>query len=125
MTNPAIEKQCPHCGEWTSAIRTSCQACGKSVVERPVDATDFLLPRNVSTWSMLACYIGLVSCIMPLIGAFTGLLAIVFAGIALAKRRKGTNYGAVTSDLRAVFGLIFGIGSIVLWAYVWYTFYAK
>ena len=95
MTGPSIDRQCPYCGEWTAAAIPRCQACGEvkggrrvPPVDRPVQAEDFIIPRNVSLWSMLACYIGLLGCILPVIGIPFSVLAIVFAIIALRNAER-------------------------------------
>ena len=67
---------------------------------------------------MLACYVGLMGCLLPVVGFFLGVLATGFAVIALLRRRQGVTYHSVTSDMRAVFGLVFGISAMLVWGYV-------
>ena len=133
MTGPSIDKQCPYCGEWTPAAMDRCQACGElehrsappAPADRPVQPEDFLVPRNVSIWSMLAFYIGFLSCIIPYAGFFLGIAVIGFAVTALCRRRRNTSYGEVSSDLRGVFGLLFGIASTLIWGLLLVQKFAK
>jgi hypothetical protein len=72
-----------------------------------VEATDFLIPTNVSAWSMAACYFGLFSCFIPFIGLVMALVAFPCGIVALRRRKKkAASYGSVTGDIRAVIGLI-------------------
>lgn len=121
MPIPSVDKRCPFCGEWTPAAMVRCRACGETADSRRSDsvgAVDFLIPQNVSPWSMLACYLGLLGCFLPILGIALGALAILFGVIALRRRRKSSTYGSVTSNVRAVLGLIFGAFSILLWSAV-------
>jgi hypothetical protein len=77
-----------------------------------VDPVGFIVPTDVSVWSILACYLGLIGCVLhPL-----ALVAIVLGIVALRKRKKATSYGRVTSDIRAVIGIV--LGSITVLAYL-------
>lgn len=80
---------------------------------RPVDddgvnAAEFLVPVNVSAWSIAACYFGLLSCVLPFIGLVLALVAFPSGIVALRRRRKNnkSDYGSITGDMRAVIGLI-------------------
>jgi len=73
-----------------------------------VEATDFLIPTGVSGYSMAACYLGLVSCFLPILGLVFAAIAIVCGIVALRRRKKAVTYGAVTGDIRAVIGIILG-----------------
>jgi hypothetical protein len=90
--------------------------------EPGVEATDFLIPTNVSGWSMAACYIGLVSCFLPVIGVVIGIVALICGIVALRRRKKAASYGAVTSDIRAVVGMI--LGSLTVLSHVGFVVYA-
>jgi|SRR5262245_48070451 len=73
----------------------------------PVEATDFLIPTGVSGWSMASCYFGLFSCFIPLLGLLMALVALPCGIIALRERKKrAQTYGSVTSDIRAVVGVV-------------------
>jgi hypothetical protein len=74
--------------------------------ERETEATDFLIPTNVSAASMAACYFGIFSCFIPLLGFVMALIALPCGIVALRRRKKGSDYGAVTGDIRAVIGVI-------------------
>lgn len=128
MTSPSVDRRCPYCGEWTPAALPRCQRCGESegdhhvpAGEAPLEAADFLVPRRTNLWSMIACYIGLLGCILPVVGFFLGIVATVAGVIALWRRRQETTYHSITNDLRAVFGLIFGLGGILIWGTVLFS----
>ncbi|HET6575641.1 MAG TPA: hypothetical protein VFG68_18725 [Fimbriiglobus sp.] len=80
------------------------------------EATELLVPTGVSACSIIACYAGLVGMCLPVLGAPFALVAFVCAIIALRRRRSGSaaRYGKVTSDIRAIVGLIFSsIGLLI------------
>src|SRR3954469_21441220 len=72
-----------------------------------VEATDFLIPTGVSAYSMAACYFGLFSCFIPVLGLLMAIIALP-CGIAALRRRKkrASTYGSVTGDIRAVVGIV-------------------
>ncbi|HJZ92132.1 MAG TPA: DUF4190 domain-containing protein [Gemmataceae bacterium] len=75
--------------------------------EPGIEATDFLIPTGVSGWSMAACYFGLFSCFIPLLGLVMALVALPCGIVALRQRKKKSQtYGSVTSDVRAIIGII-------------------
>jgi hypothetical protein len=72
-----------------------------------VDATDFLIPTGVSAYSMAACYFGLFSCFIPVLGLLMAIVALPCGVVALRRRKKrASNYGSVTGDIRAVVGIV-------------------
>lgn len=71
-----------------------------------IEATDFLIPTNVSAASMAACYLGLFSCFLPFLGFLMAIIALPCGIVALRRRKKAQSYGAVTGDIRAVVGII-------------------
>jgi len=84
--------------------------------EPVAEPTEFLIPVGVSGYSLAACYLGLVGC-MPVIGLPFGIIALVCGIIALRQRKKKQatgSYGAVTSDMRAVIGVVLGGISVLL-----------
>jgi hypothetical protein len=84
--------------------------------EPEFEATDILIPTGVSGYSIAACYLGLVSC-LPVVGLFFGIIALICGIIALRQRKKKCapgSYGAVTSDMRAIIGIVLGgIGTLI------------
>lgn len=84
--------------------------------EPEFEATDILIPTGVSGYSIAACYLGLVSC-LPVVGLFFGIIALICGIIALRQRKKkraSGSYGAVTSDMRAIIGIVLGgIGTLI------------
>lgn len=83
-----------------------------------VQPTDFLIPTNVSGWSLAACYFGLIGLCLPFIGLVFAFPALICGIIALRRRRKALSYGSVTSDIRAVLGVVFSSLAILIWAAV-------
>ena len=83
-----------------------------------VEPVDFIIPTNVSAWSILACYLGLIGFCLPFIGLVFAIPAVIFGIVALRqrKKRKYSSYGAVTSDVRAIIGLV--LGSLAVVGYV-------
>src|SRR5262245_6844894 len=76
--------------------------------EPEMGATDFLIPTNVSGFSIASCYFGLVGCFLPFIGLVLGAIALPCGIIALRRRKRNPgSYGAVTGDMRAIIGIIF------------------
>jgi hypothetical protein len=52
---------------------------------------------------------------MPFLGLPIAIPAFICGIVALKKRRNAATYGAVTSDIRAVVGLVFSIIGILVW----------
>jgi hypothetical protein len=115
------EEPCPFCGEPVSVTASRCRSCGEYLdeedpeLERPVrrrsreeevQATDFLIPTNVSGWSMAACYLGFIGFCLPIVGLVFAIPAFICGIVAWRKRRQASTYGAVTSDIRAIIGLV-------------------
>lgn len=73
------------------------------------------VPTNVSGWSLASCYVGLVSVFLPILGALTGLLAVLFGVVALATRKAPGIESEQTRDVRAVLGIVAGTISTVLY----------
>jgi hypothetical protein len=107
---PPEARQCPHCDQWLY------EDDGSLPQGEPLGAVDFLIPTRVSGWSMLACYLGLVGFCLPFIGLLFAVPAVICGIVALRRRRKVVSYGAVTSNIRAIIGLVLGSLSILLWA---------
>ena len=74
--------------------------------EPEFEATDILIPTGVSAYSMAACYFGLFSCFIPLLGLLMALIALPCGIMALRRRKKKATYGAITGDIRAVIGIV-------------------
>jgi hypothetical protein len=145
MTQPGFVTACPRCGAPMPQGAQLCAACaGATPMPAPLplpthgqpnltqpylsphfqgqargsDGTEFLIPTNVSAWSLAACYLGLVGCALPLIGVPFALIGLTCGIIALARRKKNRargTYGAVTGDIRAVLGIVFGILGLAWW----------
>jgi hypothetical protein len=93
-----------------------------------LEPTDLIVPTGVSAYSIVACYAGLVGMCLPLLGAPFALVAFVCAIIALRKRKSGSaaSYGKVTSDIRAIVGLIFSsIGLLINFGFLLILLFSK
>ena len=55
---------------------------------------------------MAACYFGLFSCFIPVLGLLMALIALPCGIRALRRRKKKSTYGSVTGDIRAVIGIV-------------------
>ncbi len=124
MANAPSEQPCPKCSKQVSSRAFVCPFCNASLDEeedygpetrkRPmkqsaeIGAVDFIVPTHVSGASILSCYMGLIGFCLPLFGLVFAIPAVIFGIIALRRRRKAASYGAVTSDIRAIIGLILG-----------------
>jgi hypothetical protein len=129
LTDAPREDTCPECGRAVSRRRTRCRHCGASLLDEPpdvdlrrlrrqsedVDPVQFIVPTNVSAWSLISCYAGLIGMCLPIIGLVFALPAFICGIIALRRRKKAANYGAVTSDVRAILGLVFSSIALLLW----------
>jgi predicted branched-subunit amino acid permease len=79
------------------------------------DAVQFLVPTNVSGWSIVACYAGFIGMCLPLFGLVFAIPAVICGIEAQRRRKKTASYGSVTSDIRAILGLVFSSIAILLW----------
>jgi hypothetical protein len=112
-------RPCPFCGEAIQAEAIKCRFCGE-IVRRDGPPDDgpvqFIVPVNVSGWSLAACYAGLIGLCIPVVGLVFAIPALIFGIIAVKKMKAGANsYGAISGNIRAVLGLIFSILAILLW----------
>ena len=131
MSRPTRQEPCPYCGELVSVTAARCRHCGEDLFEeeeeevRParrrrrretVEATDFLIPTNVSGWSLASCYLGLIGFCLPFVGIPFGLVAVVCGIVGLRRQKeRAVSYGQVTSNLRAIIGLVLGGLAVVGW----------
>ncbi len=121
----APNEPCPFCGKPVSTKVEVCPHCGEELFEDDVtprprpqqaeDGTQFLIPTNVSPWAIGACYAGLVGFCLPFVGLVFAIPAVIMAIVALRKAKKGTTYGAVTSNVRAWIGLVLGGLAVMGW----------
>jgi hypothetical protein len=127
MSKGPRKEPCPDCGKLVSVRASVCPYCDADLYEdeeedRPrkrhsgdVEAVDFIIPTNVSGWSIASCYMGLIGLCLPFVGLIFSIPALIFGIIALKKRRRATSYGAVTSDIRAIVGIVLSTLSILLY----------
>ena len=128
-TNPRKEP-CPDCGKLVSVREEYCPFCDADLFEeeddellhrikkRPgdVEAIDFIVPTNVSGWSIASCYLGLIGLCIPFAGLVFAIPALIFGIIALRRRKKGAGtYGSVTSDIRAIIGVVLSTLAILIY----------
>jgi len=102
-----------------------CRFCGKFLDDdlaelanqrrQTVQPTEFLVPTGVSAWSIISCYAGFIGFCLPFVGVLFAIPAFICGIVALRKRRGAGSYGAVTSDIRAIIGLILSSLAILGW----------
>jgi hypothetical protein len=126
---------CPFCGKPILATAVKCRYCGQYLIKddlpeppasppQVVKPSEFLVPTNVSGWSIVSCYAGFIGLCLPFIGLVFAIPAFICGIVALRKRSGKGTYGAVTSDVRAILGLIFsslailGYGGLILLALI-------
>jgi hypothetical protein len=122
---PTTAPRCHHCGAWLEAEDGGPEREWlDEEEERPrrrrrrskdVEATDFLIPTNVSGWALASCYLGLIGFCLPIVGLVFAFPAFIFGIIALLKPAKRVSYGSVTGNIRAVIGLILSGLAIIGW----------
>jgi hypothetical protein len=130
LTDAPRENTCPECGRVIAGPDAPCPHCGAGSVEAPDvdvrrvrrrrapradDPVQFLVPTNVSGWSIVACYAGFIGMCLPLFGLVFAIPAFICGIVALCKRKRTVSYGSVTSDIRAILGLVFSSVAILLW----------
>ena len=74
---------------------------------------NLIVPLDVSGWSVAAFFCGIIGC-FPILGVPVAIAALVLGIIALKRRKKGSSYGKITGDMRAVIGLILATLSLLL-----------
>ena len=74
---------------------------------------NLIVPLDVSGWSVAAFFCGIIGC-FPILGVPVAIAALVLGIIALKRRKKGSSYGKITGDMRAVIGLILATTSLLL-----------
>jgi hypothetical protein len=86
-----------------------------------LEATDLLFPSRVRKLSIVCCYLGLLGCILPLIGLPFALIAFtcgVFDLRNLYRRGQSASYHSVTGTIRTVIGLVLSGSGLLLWGSV-------
>jgi hypothetical protein len=115
--------ECPSCAELIPESAVRCRFCGEILDEEAAeemgyrsrgggdDPAQFIVPTNVSAWSLAAGYCGLFGlCLFPLAP-----LGVIFGVIALNRRKADGTYGSVTGDIRAVTGIVLGALGCLGW----------
>ncbi len=85
---------------------------------KSVEATDFLVPTDVSGWAIASCYMGLIGFCLPVFGLLFAIPAVIFGYVALKKQKRAQSYGEVTSNARAVIGIVLGSLGILISLFV-------
>jgi hypothetical protein len=116
MSRPERLEPCPYCGKNVSVRAPECPYCGEDLEDAPparpeVEATDFLVPTNVSGWAIVSCYTGLIGVCLPPFA----IPALICGIVALRRKPRGHSYGAVTSNVRAIIGVVLGSLAILGW----------
>ena len=122
---PLDHRPCPFCGQAVPFRADRCRYCAAWLSELPddpsrfrkqgVQATDFLLPTNVSAWAIASCYMGLVGFCLPLLGLLFAAPGLVCGIVALTRWKKGSGYGAVTSNIRSIIGVVLSSLGLLIW----------
>ena len=131
MSATSEKEPCPFCGELISRTAERCRFCGEDLYEdeerdrrRPrrrsrnqdqIEATDFIIPTNVSGWAIASCYLGLIGFCLPVIGLVFAVPAVICGIVAFKNWSNKGSYGAVTGNIRAFIGLVLGSLAIVGW----------
>src|SRR5438105_2524601 len=99
MNMPALPKRipCPACGEMIPEAARRCRHCREELADTPAneefEPTHLIIPLNVSIWSLLSCYLGLLGCV-PLVGLLFAIPAFICGVVAMMKRKQAATYGA-------------------------------
>jgi hypothetical protein len=80
--------------------------------------TELLVPGG-STYAIISLYVGLIGLCLPFVGIVFAVPAFVCGVVAVRRWKKSDSYGGVTSNLRAVLGLIISGLAVLLWGGVW------
>ena len=92
--------------------------------EPAMGETDLLVPTNVSPWAIASCYLGLIGFCLPVVGLVFAIPALICGIVAIRRRSKSQTYGGVTSNIRAVIGVVLSslalVGNTVL-LIIWAT----
>jgi hypothetical protein len=130
----AESSRCPQCGREILPGEKSCPNCEPQRArrrrddddedwDRPIpprhreqalDAADLFVPTNVSPWAIASCYFGLIGFCIPIAGLVFSIPAFICGIIAIRKRKTAQTYGAVTSNIRAIIGLVLSTLSILI-----------
>ena len=116
------EKSCPNCERQRARRRRDDdeddedwdRPIGARHREQALDAADLFVPTNVSPWAIASCYFGLIGFCIPIAGLVFSIPAFICGIIAIRKRKTGQTYGAVTSNIRAIIGLVLSTLSILI-----------
>jgi hypothetical protein len=81
------------------------------------DTNELLVPAG-STYAIIALYVGLIGLCLPLVGIVFAVPAFVCGIVAVRRWKKADSYGGVTSNIRAVLGLVISGAAVLLWGTV-------
>jgi len=99
-------KNCPKCNVEIADQAEMCDKCARPVEQ--ASAIDAIIPTN--PLAAVSCYTGILSMVCCFIGIILGPIAILTGIMALKKwKMQESQYGKVTSTIRAWVGIITGI----------------
>ncbi|MDY3551357.1 hypothetical protein R5W24_000432 [Gemmata sp. JC717] len=78
------------------------------------EATELIIPGG-SAYAIISLYAGLIGLCLPIVGLVFAVPALVCGVVAVRRWKKTDTYGGVTSNLRALFGLILSSLAVLLW----------
>ena len=107
--------------------------------EETIEATDFLVPTNVSAWALasfylaltksmppvLVCGLGFINAYAPLSGLLFSIPAVICGILALRGPRRGASYGSITGKARAIMGLVLGSLGVLIWLGLFLLFFSS
>jgi hypothetical protein len=106
---------CPFCKEEIESGATQCRHCQSILPSTPMPA-DGNTNKKMNPFAMVGFIMGIISLFLSLFG-ITGILACIFSGIGISQCNPKTESGKGL----AIFGLIFGIISIIAVVYTFST----
>jgi hypothetical protein len=129
MSTFVPRQPCPVCGEDIAVSAVLCRFCGERLEKdengrfRPVgkardsspEASEFLIPTNVSGWAIVSCYTGLIGFCLPGLGLLFAIPAVICGIVALRRHKNDGSYGSKTSKIRAIIGVVLGGIAVVAW----------
>ncbi|AWM40549.1 hypothetical protein GobsT_09350 [Gemmata obscuriglobus] len=78
------------------------------------EPTELLIPGG-SPYAIISLYMGLIGLCLPIIGLVFAVPAFICGIVAVRRWKKTNTYGGVTSNIRALLGLIMSGLGVLVW----------